>query len=333
MANITHEGIVTIACSWTFALLALLSLWAIYLARRREAGIVRSEDLLVYFAFLCSVVLTSITTWAVLREGLYQHLNSVPYSEMELIAKSLVANEALWSLVNTCFRVAACCFNRKIFSFSPTSTVMVAMIVLSVLHFLAALLGGFLICRPVSKSWNPAVQGQCGNEFAAYLSFEIIGLALDITIILWPLKDIINLKLPFRRKAGILFIFTVGILIVIITGLHMKGLTTVDFQDWSYSKGYLGLLSALGSYSSVFLCVVPAIPRMFRNFKERMAERRVDKAKRRETTEKLRSLGLKFSKQAIADPELSAILKEEAIDQEEEISLDDVVMWSNLEAF
>lgn len=33
------------------------------------------------------------------------------------------------------------------------------------------------------------------------------------------------------------------------------------------------------------------------------------------------------------DPGLSAILKEETIDEEEEISLDDVVMWSDLKAF
>lgn len=89
---------------------------------------------------------------------------------------------------------------------------MVVTIVLSILHFLAALLGGFLICRPVSKSWNPAIQGQCGNEFAAYLSFEIIGLALDMTIILWPLNPIMKMTLPVQKKAGILFIFTIGIL-------------------------------------------------------------------------------------------------------------------------
>lgn len=87
MANVTHEGIVTIACSWTFTLLALLSLWAVHLARRRQPDTMRLDDLLVYFAFLCSVILTSITTWAILREGLYQHLNSVSYGEAELIAK------------------------------------------------------------------------------------------------------------------------------------------------------------------------------------------------------------------------------------------------------
>lgn len=78
---------------------------------------------------------------------------------------------------------------------------MIILIVLSVLHFLSSLLGGFLICRPVSKTWKPAVKGQCGNEFVAHMSFETIGLALDKTIILWPLYDIMNLKLPFGKKS------------------------------------------------------------------------------------------------------------------------------------
>jgi hypothetical protein len=89
---------------------------------------------------------------------------------------------------------------------------MTLLIVVSVLHFSASLLAAFLICRPVSKSWNPAVEGQCGNEFVAYTSFEAIGLALDMTIVLWPLYDIKNLVLPLVRKAGILFIFAFGIL-------------------------------------------------------------------------------------------------------------------------
>lgn len=248
MANVTHEGIVTIACSWTFTLLALLSLWAVHLARRRQPDTMRLDDLLVYFAFLCSVVLTSITTWAILREGLYQHLDSVSYGEAELIARvsgsmissgpllnrrqSLVANEVMWSLINACFRVAACCFNRRMFAVASTGTVMVVMIVLSVLHFLAALLGGFLICRPVSKSWNPTVQGQCGNEFAAYLSFEIIGLALDMTIILWPLNDIMNLRMPFRRKFGVLIVFSIGLLQVTVA-LSRTPLNIIQDSDYN----------------------------------------------------------------------------------------------------
>lgn len=56
----------------------------------------------------------------------------------------------------------------------------------------------------------------------------------------------------------------------------MKALTTVNFEDWSYSKGYLGLLSALGSYTSVIICAVSVSPFWFRTFRERMAEETVD---------------------------------------------------------
>lgn len=124
---------------------------------------------------------------------------------------------------------------------------------------------------------------------------------------------------------------------MIITGLRIKALVTVDFQDWSYSKGCLGLLSALGSYVSVILSAGFTFPRLFSTLRERRREykeaRREYKARRQETIEKVRSLGLRFSKEAMENPGFSPILKEEVFDQEEEISLDEVVMWSSLEAF
>lgn len=90
--------------------------------------------------------------------------------------------------------------------------VVTVVMVLSFLHFLATLIGGFLLCRRVSKSWNPDVPGQCGNEIAAYLSFEVLGLALDMAIIVCPLPVIMRLNLPFPKRLGYLFIFTFGIL-------------------------------------------------------------------------------------------------------------------------
>lgn len=87
MTNITHEGIVTVACSWTFALLALLSLSAIHWNRLYLKKGMHLEDYLLLFSFACSVGLTSVMTWAIFREGLYQHLDNVSYSEAELMAR------------------------------------------------------------------------------------------------------------------------------------------------------------------------------------------------------------------------------------------------------
>jgi len=47
-----------------------------------------------------------------------------------------------------------------------------------------------------------------------------------------------------------------------VTGLRLKALHLATSPDFTYSKSYLGLLSAVGSMSGIILCSVPALYRM-----------------------------------------------------------------------
>ena len=46
---------------------------------------------------------------------------------------------------------------------------------------------------------------------------------------------------------------------MIITGLRMQALRMVNSTDYTYSKGYLGLLSVLGALLSVITCSAPSL--------------------------------------------------------------------------
>ena len=55
--------------------------------------------------------------------------------------------------------------------------------------------------------------------------------------------------------------------VIIITGLRIQALHMVNAQDYTYSKGYLGLLSALGiSLGIVFYCM-PIVPFLYRHYR------------------------------------------------------------------
>ena len=46
---------------------------------------------------------------------------------------------------------------------------------------------------------------------------------------------------------------------MIITGLRIQALHMANSSDFTYSKGYLGLLSALGALLSVITCCAPCL--------------------------------------------------------------------------
>lgn len=47
--------------------------------------------------------------------------------------------------------------------------------------------------------------------------------------------------------------------VFIITGLRIQALRMVNAQDFTYSKGYLGLLSTLGASLGIIFCCVPSV--------------------------------------------------------------------------
>lgn len=55
--------------------------------------------------------------------------------------------------------------------------------------------------------------------------------------------------------------------VIIITGLRIQALHMVNAQDFTYSKGYLGLLSTLGVSLEIIFCCAPVAPVLYRRYR------------------------------------------------------------------
>ncbi|KAF4635842.1 hypothetical protein G7Y89_g2252 [Cudoniella acicularis] len=130
----------------------------------------------------------------------------------------------------------------------------------SILFGVVVILEVFLICRPVSADWDKKAGGTCGNQVASYLALEVIGLLLDLAILLVPVPYIWGLKMRRSNKLKITITFTIGMLVFIITALRLQALNMVNAEDFTYSKGYLGLLSVIGASLGVIFCCATCVP-------------------------------------------------------------------------
>ena len=55
--------------------------------------------------------------------------------------------------------------------------------------------------------------------------------------------------------------------VIIITGLRIQALHMVNAQDFTYSKGYLGLLSTLGASLGIVFCCAPVVPFLYGRYR------------------------------------------------------------------
>lgn len=75
-------------------------------------------------------------------------------------------------------------------------------------------IGGFFstafLCNPPRKSWNPQMEGDCGNSPALYAACALGDLIVDVIIILLPMPVLWSLQLPKAKKIALTFVFGLG---------------------------------------------------------------------------------------------------------------------------
>lgn len=98
-----------------------------------------------------------------------------------------MANEILWTLVNTMIRINALLLIIRVFNVNPacrrTANVFLG---ISAVHGLATVLATCLRCQPVAAAWDNSIHGSCGNQAVTYIILESVGLLLDLVIVVMP---------------------------------------------------------------------------------------------------------------------------------------------------
>ncbi|KAH6659351.1 hypothetical protein BKA67DRAFT_666191 [Truncatella angustata] len=253
-------ALTTVACTCVFGLVAIVAMVVHVFTKCfvLRCGF-RFDDYLLLAAFVTSLALAGQIIWAVVDENQGQHISKVTSSQFNKMAQSLLVSEVLWTFVNTLIRVSALLYLHNIFF--PSKEVRycaIGLCVVTVLYGMISLLTTVLICRPIQASWESGISGTCGNQTAAYVSLESIGLCIDILILVLPVQRILSLSLTTKRKAAILSVFSAGGIVTFVTALRIAALHRVNSLDFSYNQGYLGLLSTLGVLLSIIGCCAPS---------------------------------------------------------------------------
>ncbi|MCJ1287042.1 hypothetical protein MMC26_006389 [Xylographa opegraphella] len=213
-------GIAIIVCGWLFQVIAAvavaLRVWARHLKKQKLV----LNDHLAFAALVATILLNIGSTWAVVDAGQGQHASDLSGEQVTEYAK--IFGQIRW------FRICS-----------------YTLLTMSVLYAIAVILEIFLLCRPLSSLWDPSIKGACGSEKAAYLGVGITNLIIDCFIIILPLPVLWNLRLKVSKKIALSFVFSLGTLIIIITGLRIQALSEVDPKDPTYTTGHIGVYSVL----------------------------------------------------------------------------------------
>lgn len=124
-----------------------------------------------------------------------------------------MANEILWTLVNTALRSIAVLGIRKVFkSMDAVRRLCLGLLLVVGLHGLTTVLVTVLICHPIAVAWDSTLTGECGSQVVAYVVLEAVAALIDLVILIVPIPVIWRLQSDWQYNLALSMLFSVGVL-------------------------------------------------------------------------------------------------------------------------
>jgi len=112
-------------------------------------------------------------------------------------------------ITNTAVRVAILYYLRRIFATSQFRRLSMIIIVLCIVWAVPGFLTSILACIPMERLWNDK-PGKCIDLHIFALVMTGTELALDIIIMVLPVREILKLQMSVRRKVSVSLVFLMG---------------------------------------------------------------------------------------------------------------------------
>ena len=149
-------------------------------------------------------------------------------------------------------KISATLFLTSIFRFRRFLIISYILIGFLVIAGLWMVLSGFIFCVPVSTFWSEdrsLTQSKCLPEGPVWFTNAGIHIVTDIIILILPMPVLYRLQLDKRLRAGIMFIFGVGIFVIATSSARVYELSLmVEGHDFTSTSKPIQM--ALFNYST-----------------------------------------------------------------------------------
>ena len=112
------------------------------------------------------------------------------------------------------------------------------------------------ICRPLNSFWDPTTPGHCYNVDIYYRIVNCLNVVADISVLVLPIRPILALQMPAKRKAGYLAVFMSKCASYsCILQHHSHGYRTCPYRVHMSIANADNLVSGLGTVASIVRAV------------------------------------------------------------------------------
>lgn len=150
---------------------------------------------------------------------------------------------------------------------SAFGTICWGAIILLSTTYIASELVTILQCLPISYNWTNLANSapHCTDRVTQVYATAAINIFYDIMVLSIPLAKLMELQITFRQKAGIMFVFLVGIVVTVCSIVRLRYLSVFGQSlNFTYDYSFLGIWSIVEVYTCIICVCMPAATGFFR---------------------------------------------------------------------
>ncbi|KAL5339152.1 CFEM domain-containing protein [Aspergillus crustosus] len=227
------------------------------------------DDYTIVLALLFAVAV-SIIGIKLKDYGLGRDIWTVPFDDIRMTLKLFFIEEELYCICIAIVKLSMLLLYLRLFPTKPLRTAIFTFITLTALWGASAFFVLLFSCNPISHYWNMwdgEHEGSCLDHDKVLLAHSIINILLDVGITLLPMPVLLRLHMSRGKRAGVVAIFAVGVVVTIIS--IMRLVETVGFNNTDNpTKAFVpvGIWSLLEFDVAILCACMPAIRALFLRF-------------------------------------------------------------------
>lgn len=151
-----------------------------------------------------------------LNAGVGKPLWEITVAEYSIWFRGIIATAWLYPAMSGSIRASILLFYLRIFSRETRTWVrsfLLGMLVMQGVYVVVfSIMPGF-VCRPLHYAWVPSERvAFCNDFFYSYMTIALylVSLVFDAVLLVFPVFPVMKLKLPLRKRLGVMVIFALG---------------------------------------------------------------------------------------------------------------------------
>ncbi|KAK1148775.1 hypothetical protein N8T08_008660 [Aspergillus melleus] len=246
-----------------FSILAVIAVCLRLLAHHLAQKKWGPSDYFIIAACLFAVGLQSISITGVYQAGIgYDHVTSIAavygLGPITKLLQLIIPLQFLWVLSLSCTKISILLLYLRIFPVTWLVGVAWTTIGVIVAWAIATILAGCLICRPFAFNWDQTIPGgSCGNQVTSFTATGVINLVTDVVVLVIPMPLLYRLQMATYKKVTLITVFGLGLVTCIISALRISVLSTMDFNDITFTLPRANIFSGVEPCLAVILASIP----------------------------------------------------------------------------